>query len=427
MNPRRPSLKFADATVLQDWFSPMMQVLQKVRFSDGPLSALPTAEFILSGCLRQLLDARSLRDFVQTLFHQDAKNCLPPIARSTWADALASPKRSDILRQALALLVEQARATLTDRLAHLPGLAGREVIATDATYLTESAHYPALYPGAGGTDNQKGHMLLSHFDVRKGIALAVNTQTHSMGEMRVLKQVVAQGNSWLDTRRAIHVVDRAFIDGAFWDQRLQRFSSTVITRLKSSLLYTAVKDQEVLDCADNQGVVFDRQIKLKCSNGVWRLIGFISADGQSYEYITNDLSLLPGVVAFLYHRRWDKEKYYDTFKNDLAGMKAWGKSVHAIQQQAMLGIVTTTLTRLFLLHQQPQLNLSRPDSTQQLKHNAKLKNHQNSGTGISLRANWTELSKITRQLWRFLKHCFAYPSSLALYQRQLAPILERYI
>ena len=74
----RPRFDFAQATVLQDWFFPMTCALDRVRFSDAALSALPMAAFILSGCLRQLLGARSLRDYLQTLFHLDASLTLPP-------------------------------------------------------------------------------------------------------------------------------------------------------------------------------------------------------------------------------------------------------------------------------------------------------------------------------------------------------------
>jgi hypothetical protein len=35
-------------------------------------------------------------------------------------------------------------------------------------------------------------------------------------------------------------------------------------------------------------------------------------------------------VAFLYFRRWDEEKYFDNFKNDMANKKVWGKSPVAI-------------------------------------------------------------------------------------------------
>ena len=49
----------------------------------------------------------------------------------------------------------------------------------------------------------------------------------------------------------------------------------------------------------------------------WRLIGFEHPDGSFYEYLTNDLCLEPGVVAFLYLRRWDEEKLFDDIKTIL--------------------------------------------------------------------------------------------------------------
>jgi hypothetical protein len=45
---------------------------------------------------------------------------------------------------------------------------------------------------------------------------------------------------------------------------------------------------------------------------------------------------MPGVIAFLYHRRWDEEKYFDNYKTDIINSKAWGKLPVAIEQQAFL-------------------------------------------------------------------------------------------
>ena len=42
------------------------------------------------------------------------------------------------------------------------------------------------------------------------------------------------------------------------------------------------------------------------------------------------------------------EKYFDNYKTDMANSKAWGKSPVAIEQQALLGLVTHLLMRLFL-------------------------------------------------------------------------------
>ena len=406
----------------------MAKILARSRFSDAPFKTLPMAPFILSGCLRQILAASALREYIQRLFHLDTNQTQAPIARSTWSDALASAGRRDVLRPAVAQLVEQARNTLPDLLAHVEGIGQREVIATDASYQSESAHYDPRYPKPdGGDDNQKGHMLLSHFDVRHGIALDVTTETRSLGEMRVLKREASNGLNCLRIKRAIHVVDRAFIDGRFWDQRFNLYGSTVITRMKSTLNYSLVKEHDVATNTSNEGVLYDRRVTLQSSKGTWRLIGFRSPEGTDYEYLTNDQALLPGVVAFLYHRRWDKEKYYDSFKNDLAGSKAWGKSPVAIEQQALLGIATSILTRLFLMRRQADLGLLQPDATQDKKHQKKLASYTQSGKGILLRALWQNLSKISRQVWRFLKNCFTCQHEPGLYTRQLEPLLRRYL
>ncbi|VAW84670.1 hypothetical protein MNBD_GAMMA18-1212, partial [hydrothermal vent metagenome] len=41
-----------------------------------------------------------------------------------------------------------------------------------------------------------------------------------------------------------------------------------------------------------------------------------------------------------YHRRWDIEKYFDNFKNDMANAKAWGKSRECIEQQSLLAMAS---------------------------------------------------------------------------------------
>jgi hypothetical protein len=49
----------------------------------------------------------------------------------------------------------------------------------------------------------------------------------------------------------------------------------------------------------------------------------------------------------LYNQRWDEEKYFDNYKNDMANAKFWGKRKAAIQQQAVIDLITFILTRLF--------------------------------------------------------------------------------
>ncbi len=332
-------------TVLHEWFQPMQQAFDKVRFSDRIFQSLPMMSYVLLGGLRQLLSIDTLREQVQTLFHWDVSAERLPVPRSTWSDAMGSRTRRDLLRQATHHLVGLAQETLMDKFSGLVGIAQRPIVAIDATYQTESSHYVRILPTEGGNDNQKGHMLLTYYDLRRGIPVNVKTETASMGEMRVLKADEPEAMDWSRVRQAIYVVDRAFMDGAYWDERKRSLHATVITRMKSILVYTRRGPREVATLPCNEKVLSDDEIALQCAKQPWRLIEWLSPEGITYRYLTNDFSLEPGVVAFLYYRRWDEEKYFDNFKNDLANSKAWGKSPVAIEQQALMGLMTYILTQ----------------------------------------------------------------------------------
>jgi len=268
--------------------------------------------------------------------------------------------------------------------------------------------------------------------------------------MRVLKAEDPDVVDWSRVRQAIYVVDRAFIDGTYWDERKKSLHATVITRMKSTLVYTRAEQRKVLVLPCNEKVLSDHVIALQCAKQPWRLIEWLSPDGIKYRYLTNDFSLEPGVVAFLYYRRWDEEKYFDNVKNDLANAKAWGKSPVAIEQQALMGLMTYILTQCFLQRRYQELALPKGDGTQACKHMRKseqslehraeddhLEHHTDAGYQEeelqevkwydAYRAFYTQLSKITRQVWRFLKNCFREKHSLLLYQRQLKPLLLRYL
>ena len=104
-------------TVLEDWFRPMQNALDKVRYSRKRFSTLTAEFFILWGYLRQLQGLKIMRDQIQALFDTDDYAAKAPLARSTWSDALANPQRSEILRDAVHVLACDARNELPDRFA----------------------------------------------------------------------------------------------------------------------------------------------------------------------------------------------------------------------------------------------------------------------------------------------------------------------
>ena len=428
MSKRLDSLQtvLLNNTVLNDWFLPMQKALNKVRYSHQRFSTLSAEFFILLGCLRQLQGMKTLREQIQSLFDLDECSEKVPLARSTWSDALANAHRTKILREAVQVLVASARNDLPDRFAEIKELGARPLYALEATYQTESSHYRPIYPRDGGTDNSKGHMALTTYDMRTGIAIDTCTETASVDEMRFVKEGWI-AKHWTCQKNAIYVVDRAFIEARYWDLRRTQYRATVITRMKSVFKYHVLEVVPLVTMPVNEGVVWDKMIRLKSSKQIWRLIKFNAPDGKVYEYLSNDFTLTPGMIAFLYHRRWDEEKYFDNYKTDLANSKAWGKSSVAIEQQALLGLVTHLLMRLFLHEKGQQLGLEEDHQTQQKRHENKETDYMINGKGNYNRVFFKKLSKITKQAWRFLKNCFHKKSSQWLFEHKLRPVLEAYL
>jgi len=350
----------------------------------------------------------------------------PPVARSTWSDALASRTRLDLLRNGMQRLIKDNIEHLPDRYENLSALKGRPVYALDVTYQTESTHFYPVHPSQGGDDNQKGHVLLHTYDLRRAIPVDVGVDTQSIGEMRFVKECW-ESAFWASQKNALYVVDRAFVDFRYWDIRKKEVKATVISRMKKNYKYTVIQTKKITESMENEGVLMDLEISPNASKKTWRLIKFKAPCGTTYEYLSNDLTLEPGLIAFLYYRRWDEEKYFDAFKNDLASSQAWGKSQASIEQQGMLGIVTYLLTRLFLIKTSGQLGLDEDKKLQAPRHKKKLDEYIETTHGIGLRAFYRETSKITKQVWRFLRGNFIRKACEQLYERQLRLILTGYL
>ena len=178
--------------------------------------------------------------------------------------------------------------------------------------------------------------------------------------------------------------------------------------------------------AVNEGVLKDLQVTLRSSRGLWRLITYRTRRGHTVEFLTNAFDLEPGLVAFLYSRRWEEAKCFDTWKNDFSHAKAWGASAVAIGNQVHLAIVTSLLVAM-LLHR----TLGQHGGADE-KALRKQDRCQRSATDGTDRPDWSlpvvrYTSKLSRQVLRFFKHCFHKPASQALDEGHLRPLLLAYL
>ena len=296
----------------------------------------------------------------------------------------------------------------------------------DGTYQKESAHYRRRTPRQGGQDNPKGHALLSFYDLRLGCPADVYTDTRNRHETTLLRDYDETPQAMTGHNKGLWLVDRAFIDARFWDQKKRRLGITMITRMKKSLQIDSREALTVAPLPVNEGVVEDLGIILRSSRAPWRLITLRTRRGRLVEFLTNEFSLEPGMIAFLYSRRWEEEKCFDTWKNDFSQAKAWGASVVAIDNQVRLAIITSILVAMLLHRKLGQHGIVDEKALR------KQDRRNDSPTDGTDRPDWSVpvfrfTSKISRQVLRFFKHCFHKPASQALYEAQLRPMLLAYL
>ena len=432
LNRLQPLMKrLTQHTVLAGLLEPVLEAWSQVRRPNaGGTRVLGMDDFITLGVLRHLKATPTLREQVQALLHLSPEALArPPLARSTWSDALASPWRRAVLEDLMPRLVRMARKVLPDRLAGFETLAGRPVYAMDGSYQKESAHYRKCTPKDGGVDNPKGHGLLTFYDVRLGFAVDVRTETDSRHEITLLKDYDRNPHALTHERGALWLVDRAFIDARYWDGKKRRLKITMITRMKKNLSVESTEGLPVDPAPVNEGVVSDLRITLLSSGEFWRLVTFRTRRGHTIEFLTNDFDLEPGMVAFMYSRRWDEEKCFDTWKNDFAQAKAWGKSPVAIANQTLLAMITALGAAMLV-----QRVLGDDDAVdhKSLDKQARRQSGEAGSRDGTDRPDWTvplyrHVSKMSRQVLRFLKHAILLPASDRLYQQQLRPLLQAYL
>lgn len=244
-------------TVLSQLMEPLKIPLKARDMQNKIFREMNMSLFCMLGCLRHLQGPSSLRAYVQKLLHLTDEEKVP-VAKSTFSDAMNCPKRHELLRRLVPQLVTQARSQLPDKLSLLSGLSGRSVYAVDGTYQQESCHYARRTPKQGGCDNPKGHCHLPIFDLRLGIPVDSHISTKSVHEITLLKEYALQKDCFLREDNALWVVDRAFVDAAFWDSLKQnRGGIEMITRLKDNMAPEVKEQCTVAPIATNEGVIKD--------------------------------------------------------------------------------------------------------------------------------------------------------------------------
>lgn len=323
-------------TVDQAFFQPLNGLAAQSEHA-RPCPEFSDEDFLRLGVQRVLESSESGRGFLQEhgVRFENEPGC------ANYFAALQSSRRGAVLREVNLALVAATDSVLEDRLGDIPELARYECFALDGHWHKAAAH-DARH---NGTKMAVGHFYSLNLRTHTLRHMATGQGLHEH-DMSALKRIKPKGlrHGVPQGRRMLLVYDKACIDFDYWKRCRQECAVYFLSRAKENLVYDWIDSLE-WDRTDprNHGVTDDRRIMTR-EGHVLRLICYTDPrDGQSYEFLTNEMDLPPGVLVELYRRRWEAEKVFDQIKNKLQEKKAWASSLVAKEAQAQFIAITHNL------------------------------------------------------------------------------------
>lgn len=307
-------------------FSPALDLLvdcQNTR--DCP--QLPDAAWIKLGLDRVLQEVPSGRAYLQQ--HGYRLDHCPP--RANYFEALKSERRLRLLSELNDRLIESLVPALTDSLAIYPELVEFDLYAGDGHWHGAAAHDAPI----DGAKRAVGHFYA--LDLRRHtlrhLDLAQGKKEHDMHLLKrqgaeTLRQGAPKG------RKVLYVWDKAGIDFRAWYRWKQAYGIYFISLEKSNmkLEVSGLQDWDRQDPV-NAGILSVEYVGA-CGVMIRRIRYCRPETGELLTLLTSEMTLSPGLIAFLYKLRWDIEKVFDQLKNKLGEQQAWASSSNAKTIQA---------------------------------------------------------------------------------------------
>ena len=288
----------------------------------------------LTNVIRTMQKNVSGREFIQAI-EDDSMCYLSKIGRCSYFDALKSNRRLSYVKDissAVLILLERfiGEEAGVDYLSKMPELDGRYVIAADGHSIEHSVHDKKI--------NGKYSCMTTIYgqNLRNGlidpIDMVIDPNSSKPNEIKFLKKSLPEYGANRVFTKPIIIYDRASIDHQFWT--IKNHQWTIVTRLKSNVkpIFKELIEYD-RDDIKNEGVTGHYIIGLNNAGSMYQIDYKDPETGTEYSFLTNDRTLSPGAVAYLYRIRWKIEKTFDVFKNKLFEKKAWATSETAKEMQ----------------------------------------------------------------------------------------------
>ena len=246
-------------------------------------------------------------------------------------EALKSPRRLKLATELNQRLCAQLAQTLPDPLAQFPELEDFDLYAGDGHWHGAAAHDPLQ----GDCKRAVGHFY--SLDLRRHtlrhLAVGEGKKEHDMHvlkriETELLRQAAPKG------QKVLYVWDKAGIDFLQWHR--WKGQGIYVISLEKANMSLQIQGQPKWDRNDpvNAGIKSVDLVAGAAGVLLRRIVYVEPVTGEELVFITSEMNIRPGVIAFLYKLRWDVEKVFDQLKNKLEEKHAWATSPIAKAAQA---------------------------------------------------------------------------------------------
>ena len=324
------------------FFAPVFEELNNCE-SFRKCHDLSDSQWAEMGTCRSLLEVKSGRGFLQQygiMFENE-------IDTGHFFATLKSKRRLNFCQELNKLLCHRMTQEIPDCLSEFEELKGFDVYAGDGHWHSAASHDKRK-------DDKKwpvGHFYT--LDLRthaiRHLEMADEVERKHEHDMRALKRQ-SINDLRQDApigRKVLYVWDSACLDFAQWDQWKRGGGIYFVTKAKDNQLFAVMETKEI-DSSNpvNKGVLSDEIVMPEGKIRFRRIKCKDPAMGNVYTFITNQLTLSPGILCQLYKTRWDIEKVFDQFKNNFVEKKAWGNTTTAKTMQANFLCITHNLILL---------------------------------------------------------------------------------
>jgi len=417
-------------TVEDVFFQPLFNAIEQSK--TRACGKFTDESHILSGTLRALEKTDSGRGWVQSAV---SDYDISSVSVSRYFSATNSARRLRAVDQVADDLVAKAALSCCagdDIFAEHEELDHFAIYSTDGHAICASSHESEIF----GKKRAPSHIYSLNLRNRSLSHLALcqpQTGKKKEHELATLKRIDANALRMGEPKgtKVIHAYDPAIVDYKQWSRWKQTKGIYIITLEKANSALVS-REQREWDRSDsrNNGVISDEVVGSYGGDVMRRVTYCDPVTGKTYRFLTTEMTLPPGLIAFIYKLRWDIEKVYDHIKNDLGESKAWTKSESGKIQQALFITIAYNLCVIFerLLKSQEGITNEKSLRRARQRLDKQMAKAKASGKAFnSLVSGCLRVTKRSLQFLRWLRSCLRQRSSWSDSIETLRPLMTKYI